>query len=202
MSTESAAAENNATTIAGAAVAVLAAICVGLRFYTRHWTGAGYRWDDWLILIALSATIATDALVLWGMFVSDYTTSVPASIALRLCKRLTMGNLLSIECKSKWGGRGVDHGRELPTVPCRYGVYQARLHCNRALFHHYRGDETVHLAHVQSVVLGQHHIPTSGHGGGVSCSGVLDWMHGSRFTELHPSGVDLAKHAAGSKVLY
>ncbi|KAI1262867.1 hypothetical protein F5Y18DRAFT_396519 [Xylariaceae sp. FL1019] len=54
----------SATTIVGAIVAVIAAISVVLRFYTRHMTTAGLGSDDWLILLALIATIATDVIVL------------------------------------------------------------------------------------------------------------------------------------------
>ncbi|KAI8628486.1 hypothetical protein F5Y19DRAFT_476469 [Xylariaceae sp. FL1651] len=57
---------DDATTAIGALVAVLATLSVVLRFYSRHATGAGLRWDDWLVLLALVATIATDALVLFA----------------------------------------------------------------------------------------------------------------------------------------
>jgi len=58
--------ENTATTAVGALVIVLAVLSVALRFYTRHFTRAGFGWDDWLILLALIATIATDVLALYG----------------------------------------------------------------------------------------------------------------------------------------
>jgi len=58
--------ENTATTAVGALVIVLAVISVALRFYTRHFTKAGFGWDDWLILLALLATIVTDVLELYG----------------------------------------------------------------------------------------------------------------------------------------
>ncbi|KAI0396125.1 hypothetical protein F5Y17DRAFT_473187 [Xylariaceae sp. FL0594] len=54
----------DASTIIGALVAVLAVITVALRFYSRHLTKTGCRWDDWTILVALAAVIITDALVL------------------------------------------------------------------------------------------------------------------------------------------
>jgi hypothetical protein len=58
--------ENTATTAVGALVIVLAVVSVALRFYTRHFTGAGFGWDDWLILLALICTIATDVVALYG----------------------------------------------------------------------------------------------------------------------------------------
>ena len=60
--------EATATTAVGALVIVLAVVSVALRFYTRHFTGAGFGWDDWLIMLALIATIVTDILVLCGVF--------------------------------------------------------------------------------------------------------------------------------------
>ncbi|KAI1177744.1 hypothetical protein F4777DRAFT_191828 [Nemania sp. FL0916] len=47
-------------------VIALAVISVALRFYTRHFTRQGLRWDDWLILAAVVATLATAASLLWG----------------------------------------------------------------------------------------------------------------------------------------
>ncbi|KAI1203025.1 hypothetical protein F5X97DRAFT_342927 [Nemania serpens] len=47
-------------------VIALAVISVALRFYTRSFTRQGLRWDDWLILAAVIATLATAALLLWG----------------------------------------------------------------------------------------------------------------------------------------
>lgn len=67
MNSEAASAENDTTTVVGALVAALATVSVALRFYARHSTRAGYKWDDWLILLALLTTIATDILVLWGL---------------------------------------------------------------------------------------------------------------------------------------
>jgi hypothetical protein len=52
------------STAVGALVAALALIAVALRFYARHTTAAGIKWDDWLILLAFSTTIVADALVL------------------------------------------------------------------------------------------------------------------------------------------
>lgn len=56
---------NNNTTAVGALVVVLAVVSVALRFYSRHSTGTGFGWDDWLILLALIATILADVLVVW-----------------------------------------------------------------------------------------------------------------------------------------
>ena len=53
-------------TIVGATVVALAAVSVALRFYTRFFMRAGFKWDDWLILLSLLSTIAADALVLYG----------------------------------------------------------------------------------------------------------------------------------------
>ncbi|KAI1351585.1 hypothetical protein F5Y01DRAFT_304525 [Xylaria sp. FL0043] len=47
-------------------VIVLAVISVILRFYTRIFTRQGLKLDDWLILAAVIATLATAALLLWG----------------------------------------------------------------------------------------------------------------------------------------
>lgn len=52
------------TTVVGALVIILAVVSVAARFWTRHFTRAGYGWDDHLILLALVATIVTDILVL------------------------------------------------------------------------------------------------------------------------------------------
>lgn len=56
----------NATLGVSGLVIVLAVISVGLRFYTRVFTRAGLWWDDWLILAAVVAILATAALLLWG----------------------------------------------------------------------------------------------------------------------------------------
>jgi len=55
-----------AATAVAATVVALAIICVALRFYSRHMTGTGFKWDDWLSLLALVGTIASDVLVLVG----------------------------------------------------------------------------------------------------------------------------------------
>jgi uncharacterized membrane protein len=66
--------DGNTTTAVGVLVIVLAVIAVALRYYTRYSTKAGLKWDDWLIMIALLATIATDILVLIGLSAVLVTT--------------------------------------------------------------------------------------------------------------------------------
>jgi hypothetical protein len=57
----------DATLAVSALVIVLAVISVGLRFYVRVFTKSGIKSDDWFILAAVVATLATAALLLWGM---------------------------------------------------------------------------------------------------------------------------------------
>ena len=47
-----------------AAVVALAAISVGLRFWTRIFTRLGLWWDDWLILAAVFTIVVTSTLIL------------------------------------------------------------------------------------------------------------------------------------------
>jgi hypothetical protein len=68
--------DEDVTTAIGALVAVLAVISVALRFYSRHVTRTGFKWDDWMILIALAAVIVTDALVLAGSSFRQLTYQV------------------------------------------------------------------------------------------------------------------------------
>ncbi|KAI2628072.1 hypothetical protein GGS26DRAFT_592218 [Hypomontagnella submonticulosa] len=56
----------DATLAVSAVVIVLAVISVALRFYTRKVTQSGLGADDWLIMAAVVATLATAALLLWG----------------------------------------------------------------------------------------------------------------------------------------
>jgi len=58
--------ENSSIAAVGALVLALAVVSVAARFYTRHFTKAGFGWDDWLILLALIVTIVTDILELCG----------------------------------------------------------------------------------------------------------------------------------------
>lgn len=60
--------DTTATTAVGALVIVLAVVSVALRLYTRYFTGAGFKSDDWFILLALATTIVTDVLVLYCTF--------------------------------------------------------------------------------------------------------------------------------------
>lgn len=53
-----------------ALVIALAVISVALRFYTRIFTCAGLKADDWLILSAVVATLLTAVLLLWGNAIS------------------------------------------------------------------------------------------------------------------------------------
>ncbi|PQE06685.1 integral membrane protein [Rutstroemia sp. NJR-2017a BBW] len=62
--------DTTSTTAVGALVIVLAVVFVALRFYARYSTKTGFGWDDWLILLALVATILTDVLVLWSTSVN------------------------------------------------------------------------------------------------------------------------------------
>lgn len=56
-----------ATIAVGGVVIALALIFVVLRFYIRIISKAGLWWDDWLIAAAVVSTLATAALLLWGM---------------------------------------------------------------------------------------------------------------------------------------
>lgn len=57
----------DATLAVSGLVIVLAVISVALRVYTRIFTKAGLKYDDWLILAAVVTTLITAALLLWGM---------------------------------------------------------------------------------------------------------------------------------------
>ena len=54
----------------GGVVIGLAVICVALRFYTRIFTKAGLWWDDWMVFVAVVATLMTAALLLWSQYKS------------------------------------------------------------------------------------------------------------------------------------
>ncbi|KAI0874625.1 hypothetical protein GGS24DRAFT_489834 [Hypoxylon argillaceum] len=58
--------DDDATLGVSGLVIGLAVISVALRFYTRIFTRQGLRWDDWFIMAAVIATLATAALLLWG----------------------------------------------------------------------------------------------------------------------------------------
>ncbi|RYP57256.1 hypothetical protein DL769_009602 [Monosporascus sp. CRB-8-3] len=55
-----------AATAASGVVIVLAVLSVALRFYTRLFTKAGLKWDDWLILLAVLSAVITGVLLLWA----------------------------------------------------------------------------------------------------------------------------------------
>ncbi|KAI1659827.1 hypothetical protein F4813DRAFT_352100 [Daldinia decipiens] len=56
----------DATLAVSGVVIVLALLSVVLRFYTRRFTRLGLGADDWLILVAVIATLLTAVLLLWG----------------------------------------------------------------------------------------------------------------------------------------
>ncbi|KAF2657472.1 hypothetical protein K491DRAFT_594998 [Lophiostoma macrostomum CBS 122681] len=58
--------EQNATMGVSGVVIGLAVVSVALRFYTRIFTKSGLKLDDWFIMAAVIATLATAALLLWG----------------------------------------------------------------------------------------------------------------------------------------
>ncbi|KAI1328074.1 hypothetical protein F5Y16DRAFT_164960 [Xylariaceae sp. FL0255] len=71
---------DNATTGVGAAIAAVAIISVGLRFYARYYKRAGFKIDDWLVLVSLILVILTDILVLLSNSIDPngaYVASTP-----------------------------------------------------------------------------------------------------------------------------
>ena len=66
-------ADNEGTVTIGisGAVIALALIFTVLRFYVRITLRAGLWWDDWLIAVAVVATLALIALILWSMLLTD-----------------------------------------------------------------------------------------------------------------------------------
>lgn len=60
----------DAATVAGIVLIVLDLLTVAGRFYSRWFTKAGWRWDDWTILIAMITGILPGALTIWGVFTS------------------------------------------------------------------------------------------------------------------------------------
>jgi hypothetical protein len=60
--------ESDATLAVSALVIALAVLSSGLRFYTRIFTKAGLKADDWMILAAVISTLATAALLLAGWY--------------------------------------------------------------------------------------------------------------------------------------
>ncbi|KAH6843286.1 hypothetical protein B0I37DRAFT_215556 [Chaetomium sp. MPI-CAGE-AT-0009] len=60
----------DAATVAGIILIVLNILTVAGRFYSRWFTKAGWKWDDWTILIALITGILPGALTVWASTVS------------------------------------------------------------------------------------------------------------------------------------
>ena len=54
---------------------VLAIVFAVLRFYVRAVTKAGLWWDDWLILVAVLATVLNGILSFWGMLLFFSSTA-------------------------------------------------------------------------------------------------------------------------------
>lgn len=52
--------------IVGIVLGISAIIAVVARFYARYSTKAGFRWDDWLILVAIASMIIIDVLAVYG----------------------------------------------------------------------------------------------------------------------------------------
>ncbi|KAI1877510.1 hypothetical protein JX265_003518 [Neoarthrinium moseri] len=53
--------------IVGIVLGVLAIISVAARFYVRHSKKAGFKWDDWLILLSIVDMIVTDAVAVYAV---------------------------------------------------------------------------------------------------------------------------------------
>ncbi|KAK4203180.1 hypothetical protein QBC40DRAFT_194690, partial [Triangularia verruculosa] len=60
----------DASTVAGILLIVLNVVTVAGRFYSRWFTKAGFKWDDWTILIALLASILPGVLTMYAHSVS------------------------------------------------------------------------------------------------------------------------------------
>ncbi|KAH7304790.1 integral membrane protein [Stachybotrys elegans] len=56
--------------IVGIALGVLAIITVIARFAVRHNKKAGFKWDDWMILVSIVAMIITDVLAVYAIIVN------------------------------------------------------------------------------------------------------------------------------------
>lgn len=56
----------DAATVAGIVLIVLDILTVAGRFYSRWFTKAGLRWDDWTILIALLTGLIPGILTIYG----------------------------------------------------------------------------------------------------------------------------------------
>ncbi|KAI8959583.1 hypothetical protein F5Y11DRAFT_359093 [Daldinia sp. FL1419] len=58
--------DGDVTLAVSGVIIALATMSVALRFYTRKFTRLGLKADDWLIMAAVVAALATAALLLWG----------------------------------------------------------------------------------------------------------------------------------------
>lgn len=67
--------ESNATLAVSGLVIALAAVSVGLRFYTRIFTKSGLKADDWSIFCAVLFTLATAAITLAGKQLTSNSTN-------------------------------------------------------------------------------------------------------------------------------
>ena len=80
--------ENQTAIIAVSGLAVtLATISIILRFYTRIFTKAGLRWDDWLLLAAFVLGLLEAALLVWR---KNYLRLLEASKKLCFPKRANL----------------------------------------------------------------------------------------------------------------
>lgn len=66
-----------AAEVAAIILIVLDIVTVAGRFYSRWITKAGWKWDDWTILIALLTGILPGALTIWGAFYLLQCLSLP-----------------------------------------------------------------------------------------------------------------------------
>lgn len=66
----------DAATVAGIVLIVLDILTVAGRFYSRWFTKAGLRWDDWTILIALLTGLIPGILTIYGTS-SMFTLCLP-----------------------------------------------------------------------------------------------------------------------------
>jgi hypothetical protein len=87
----------DAATVAGIILIVLDIVTVAGRFYSRWFTKAGWKWDDWTILIALLTGILPGALTIWGAFFSFVSPFSNPSGRLRF---------YTAKCLHTWGGEG------------------------------------------------------------------------------------------------
>ncbi len=62
--------------MAGIVLIVLDVVTVAGRFYSRWLTKAGWKWDDWTILLALVTGILPGAMSMWGAFFFFFSSFV------------------------------------------------------------------------------------------------------------------------------